>query len=222
MSNKEEIKMESKICPYCKMTIPKRATKCPYCQERIGFANEMVKFGNALIWLGIFIFIFLLIFCLLGCISIDLGFTSIEEKLTDPNWIAARITIERDDFRKMTIFRGPWIEAYLGDGLRLCAYKKADLEYQIYLQVNPFSSWHSYDYAYDSDGKKLWMTSQFRPVVSWIVQDCFISVSKKYLQNHSSSGIRFKLYPEEMKEKVFFIPPAYIQAFLSVTEDVQN
>ena len=216
--------MESKICPYCKMTIPKRATKCPYCQERIGFANEMVKFGNALIWLGIFIFIFLLIFCLLGCISIEetSNISYDPRRLTDPNWIAARITTEKDDYKKLITISGPWV-GYIYK-IKLRAYKQYDKDnyfsYDLYIITYP-GSW-TYEYAYDSDGKKLWMTSQFDIVAGDIRQHIFIDVNRKYLENHSSSGIRLKLYPEGWREEIHFIPPAYIQAFLSVTEDMQN
>jgi len=55
-------KRKAKICSYCKASIPKKATKCPCCGERIGFINETIKLGTALMWIGIAIFLFLLFF----------------------------------------------------------------------------------------------------------------------------------------------------------------
>ncbi|MEO6024533.1 MAG: hypothetical protein ABIP64_15745, partial [Burkholderiales bacterium] len=83
--------------------------------------------------------------------------------------------------------------------------------------------WRFYDRAFDSDGQELQTTEISRKVVECKRRVCShlehlgIKVTRVYLETKQESGVRFKVIGKS-GEEVFYIPPAYIRAFLSVTK----
>jgi len=173
------------------------------------------------------------IITLTGCISISTErFDAFSE---DPNSIAAKIIVERDDFRKLTTFTGPTCmeclrESTIPGWLRSQTYlfltaSKSDsvnlMFYAIVIHIIYWDDdWRFYDSAYDKDGEKLRVKEISRKVIGCSSINCTfrenlcLLISRKYLEDHKASGITFKLYGSG-DEATFFVPPAYVQTFLS-------
>ena len=147
--------------------------------------------------------------------------------------IAQAITVEHDEFEKITTYKGPKYEVNPDESfpalrtfLFLRAWKPDSLPvvtYHIYVRACYRSvDWRFYEQAYDSDGKRLDTTVIDRDVVDCSGYRCYyaehvgININKEYLENHANTGIRFKL-AGRAGEEVFIVPPTYIMAFLHVT-----
>ena len=148
------------------------------------------------------------------------------------NWgnsleIANAIEIEYDEFEKVTRYIGPFYDPppYGGGEVFIRAWKyetRPVIKYQIYVRAFYDGDWRYYEWAYDSDGKKLDTIVIDREVVDCTEFDCYyyehigINVDREYLENHQYNGIRFKV-KGRAGEQIFSIPPTYIIAFLNIT-----
>lgn len=152
----------------------------------------------------------------------------------DPQAIASRVRIEPDEFTKVTSFIGPNCAAdtFAGDMVAIRAWKSREgtLEYQVYVKdaytyeiIRGGSGWRHYTEAYDSDGNRL-TTRIISRTLDWCgrnvcayIESLGIDVTKAYLEERSARGMIFKI-SGTAGEEVFSIPPAYVQAFLSVVK----
>lgn len=135
---------------------------------------------------------------------------------------SSRVKIERDEFKKVITFTGPDIAGFF-DAVYIRAWKfinTSNFEYQIYVMDQYDGDWRFYNSAYDSSGNRLDTLLISREVGSCSTYSCShyehigINVSKEYLDNHLSNGIKFKV-SGNAGEQVFYIPGAYIEGFLS-------
>lgn len=136
--------------------------------------------------------------------------------------VSDAITTEYDEFRKITSFKAPEIIQTDRNRLLLRAFKEdsGNTIYQIYT-ANMSNGWVFYNSVYDSDGNKLNFTKISSQVVSCVGggrclvrEDIGVNISRDYLEKHQSTGIRFKASGRN-GESIYFIPGAYIRAFLS-------
>lgn len=144
----------------------------------------------------------------------------------DPKKVVAKLKTERDEFKKQTRFTGPNTASEDYDLLMLRA-TKADatgaVSYQIYIADYYSGEWRFYNSTYDSNGAKLETIVISRDVTGCDRTGCghkehlAIPVTLKYLEESTSSGIRFKI-SGKAGEEVFFLPGPYIQTFLSVAK----
>lgn len=152
---------------------------------------------------------------------------------SDPADIAKGVQVQQDDFRKVTSFIGPnCAPDPMEDTLKLRAFKGRDgtTEYQVYVADEytsdigrSGSGWRFYNNALDSDGTRLEMITISRSVDTCGRYRCFhteiigVQVSREYLEERTARGLRFKIGGTG-GEEVFWVPPAYVQAFLSVAK----
>lgn len=148
----------------------------------------------------------------------------------DPQSITEMIRVERDDYKKITYITGPNLITdsghYSGDSLLIFAAKPdvgGNIGYQIYIMDHYYGNWRFYDSAYDSNGNRLETITVSRETVKCGSTGCIhdetlsIIVTRAYLENNQSSGIRFKVSGKGGEEE-YSIHSAYIKAFLSVAK----
>lgn len=159
-----------------------------------------------------------------GCLGINWN---------DPNSIRNAIRVEDDPFSQTTKFVGPNAAAdQIADGLVIRAWKTRNgaITYQIYIEddyTHPIREgglgWRYYSEASDSDGNQLPTTVLSRDLrrcghnVCFYVEVVGVEIDRKYLEERQTRGIRLKISGTNEKE-IVWIPPAYVQAFLSVTQ----
>ncbi len=145
---------------------------------------------------------------------------------SDPQAVSSAISVQRDDFKKITNYKGPNASPNIFDRLFLRAWKTDEtgsINYQIYVMDYYDGDWRFYNSAYDSNGNRLDTTIISRDVGSCSRYGCShyehlgLNVSREYLEKNQESGIRFKL-SGKAGEEVFFIAGGYIKAFLSVAK----
>lgn len=146
--------------------------------------------------------------------------------LTATDW-QARVKTKYDEFKKVTTYEGGEISRSYVDAMFLRAWrydsKRDEVVYQIYVADYYNGEWRFYDEAWDSNGKRLDTTLIARKVGSCTSSGCNhfehvgVNVTKAYLEQAQAEGVRFKLSGRS-GEQVFFLPPAYIGAFLAATE----
>lgn len=151
----------------------------------------------------------------------------------NPIEIANAVRIEQDDFKKMTTFTGPNCAADQPDDIvRLRSWKLrgSTLGYQIYVSdeyTYPIGGrrpgWRLYSEVFDSDGNRL-PTTLINRHLDWCgsnvcsyIETLGVDIGISYLEARKDRGIKFKISGNN-GEEVFSIPPAYIQAFLSVVQ----
>ncbi|MEG0082640.1 MAG: hypothetical protein RR775_12170 [Massilia sp.] len=141
----------------------------------------------------------------------------------DPAQIALRTEVKHDEFKKVTEYRTPSVVRELwGGDIFIRGWKndgETETKIQIYVIDNYAGEWRFYNSAYDSNGNKLSFQSIDRSVLSCrrgctYSEHLAINVSKKYLQDNGSDGIRFKI-SGKAGETVKFVPAAFIKGFLS-------
>ena len=144
--------------------------------------------------------------------------------LSDPQAIAREISIQHDDFKKITSYTGPEADINWITELFIRAWKDDKtgiFAYQIYVKDYYEGDWRIYDSAYDSEGNSLDVTQISRQVESCRYSRCShyehlgINITREYLEKNQESGIRFKVIGRA-GEEIFTIPSAYIKAFLSI------
>lgn len=166
--------------------------------------------------------IFTMIICLIILSSCRGGMVNV----TDSKTAIASISIEHDDFKKVTKYTGPNI-ASRPDEVLIRAWKSdktGTIDYQIYVKESYFYGWRYYDSVYDANGNKLNTTIIDRKF--WIdfakvqiyEEYLGIEVTREYLEKNQDSGITFQISGKSDKKEVFFIPSAYIKSFLSVVK----
>ena len=167
------------------------------------------------------------IFILNGCI--------VPEPPVEPkpkiNWdnvqsISNAISVEHNTQYKTTRIRGPNSASDILDTVMLRAWKSEqhnEITYQIYLVDYYHGDWHLYNKAEDAEGNHLSITLNSRDISSCDYATCshyehlVMDVSRKYLENNKMNGLVIRISGSGGEEN-FFISPAYIQAFLSVTK----
>lgn len=144
---------------------------------------------------------------------------------TNANVISSQILVTKDNFKKQILYVGPkYTEFSTGGYVLLRAWKDAsnNSAYQIYVKDWYPGEWRFYDSAYDSKGNELDTISIDRKVDSCNKLGCSfeehvgINVTRNYLMQNRLTGISFKL-SGRAGEKVLYIPPAYIEAFVKST-----
>lgn len=139
--------------------------------------------------------------------------------------VATAVRVSRDDFKKVTNYRGPDIEAGAFDSLFLRAWKPdgAQTNYQVYVADYYTSEWRFYTSADDSDGTRLNVTLIDREVGSCSryggcshFEHMGINITRDYLERKAESGMTFQISGRGGKE-VFFIPGFHIKGFLAST-----
>ncbi len=147
------------------------------------------------------------------------------------NWndvqsIASAISVQRDDLKKITNFKGPSCSSSILDTVLLRAWKSDEdgrTSYQIYVIDYYHGAWRFYDTASDSKGNNLDIKLNSRDVSSCDYFTCAhqehlgINVSREYLEENQENGIVFSLKGKG-REETFIIPSTYIKAFLSVVK----
>lgn len=154
----------------------------------------------------------------------------------DPNdkaAVASKVTVERDDFKKLTQYKGPKIELtdinmflvgtwYTQINLRAWKIDSGSSTYQIYVEAN-HQSWMFFDTAYNSNGDQLNTTVIAREVGSCNTDSCWhreilgLNITREYLEKNTTNGISFQISGQNGKAS-YTIPPAYVQAFLSAVK----
>lgn len=146
--------------------------------------------------------------------------------VSDPQAVSGAISIQRDDFKKTTNYKGPNASPDILDQVFIRAWKTdatGSITYQIYVMDYYNGDWRFYHSAYDSNGNSLNTTQISRDVGSCSRYGCSheehlgLNVTREYLEKNQDSGIRFKV-SGKAGEEVFFIPGGYIKAFLSVAK----
>lgn len=146
--------------------------------------------------------------------------------VADPQAVSAAISVQRDDFKKITNYKGPNASSDILDLVFLRAWKTdatGSVTYQIYVMDHYYTDWRFYSSAYDSNGNSLDTTLISRNVGSCSQYGCShdehlgLNVSQAYLENNQDNGIRFKV-SGKAGEEIFFIPGGYIKAFLSIAK----
>ena len=166
-----------------------------------------------------------------GCAAL-VGAPPTKANWTEPAAVAPTVRVERDDFKKLTLYIGSKLsmgnnefgEPNL-DLLLIRAWKPdiGSMSYQIYVADYYRGPWRFYSSAYDSNGNLLDTSLISRDVLSCRGDTCThaesvgLNVSREYLEKAQSTGISFKLSGKG-GEAVFSIPPGYVQAFLSVAK----
>jgi len=147
------------------------------------------------------------------------------------NWndvqsIASAISVQRDDLKKTTNFKGPNSSKGVLDTVLLRAWKSdenGEFSYQIYVVDYYHGDWRFYDTASDSKGNNLVIKLNSRDVSSCDYFTCAhqehlrINVSQEYLEKNQEDGIVLKVSGKG-GEETFIILPTYIKAFLSVAK----
>ncbi|MBP6279882.1 MAG: hypothetical protein KA388_09000 [Rhodocyclaceae bacterium] len=142
----------------------------------------------------------------------------------DPQAVLRAIGVKRDEFEKVTNYIGP-NAANKPDSLFIRAVKTdaGRMTYQIYVMDQYDGEWRFYNSAFDSNGTKLNTTQISRDVIACGSSSCIqqehlgLNVSREYLEKAQQLGIRFKV-SGRAGEEIFFIPSAYIRAFLAVAK----
>lgn len=140
---------------------------------------------------------------------------------TPEDW-ARGVRSERDDYRKVTTYRGQQLER---DGSvvflrahQLDAAPKPAI--QIYVAAYYGGGWRFYDSAFDREGKVLPVTVINREVSGCSRYGCGhiehigLAVDDAYLASRQGSGIDFQLSGKGGKDQ-FYLPGGYIEAFLA-------
>jgi len=140
----------------------------------------------------------------------------------DTQSIAAQISSTRDESRPLITYEGPAYDVkdigrYL---IRAWKYDKDNsVTYQIYVRDHYSDDSGFYGSAYDSDGNKLNTVPISREDGSCITGTCWyytplgINMEHDYFKKFKDTGISVTLL-DKTGENIFFIPPAYIKAFL--------
>ncbi len=167
------------------------------------------------------------IFMLAGCAEPGLNIAPRPKiNWNDVQSITSAISIQRDDLKKTTNFKGPNSSKGILDTVLLRAWKSDEgggFSYQIYVIDYYHGDWRFYDTASDSKGNILNITLNSRDVSSCDYSTCAhhehlgMNVSREYLEKNQENDIIFKISGKG-GEETFIIPSAYIKAFLSVAK----
>jgi hypothetical protein len=146
--------------------------------------------------------------------------------INDPQAIASKVSVQRDDFMKIVNYIGPNVAEENASRLLIRVWKNEQspsTSYQIYVSHAFFNEWRFYDSAYDSNGERL-DTSKIDTNASMCdrygcmyTETVGLNVTRGYLEKNKGTGIKFKVSGRK-GEAVFSLSGAYIQGFLSVVD----
>jgi hypothetical protein len=140
--------------------------------------------------------------------------------LTDDAQVAVMTRATHDEYKKTTSFKG--VNASRDNYLVLRGWRDdrtKSTEFQVYITSYYSGQWRFYSEAYDSEGNRLDFVSIDQHVASCGSYSCRYSetiglnVSRQYLEDHRTTGIRFKV-SGKAGEFTDFLPAAYIKGFL--------
>lgn len=145
---------------------------------------------------------------------------------TRPEYAAALVTVKNDEFKKSLEFTGPnCAPPSSADSVFLRAWKSKDgtLSYQVYVRHVYQGEWKFFDSAWDSNGARLDVIPISRNVSNCYGGACTlnehigINISQIYLDRAAMTpeGMTFKV-EGKAGQKIFSLPPAYIEGFLTV------
>lgn len=153
--------------------------------------------------------------------------------MSDPQVVANSITVERDNFKKITRYEGPNVTAGLESGLSglsdtvlIRAWKQdktGEISYQIYINDYFEGDWRMYDSTYDANGNNLETIKITHDIVTCVKSICSgyesigVNISREYLEKNKASGIQLKISGNG-GENTFSIPGGYIDGVLSVVK----
>lgn len=131
----------------------------------------------------------------------------------------------RDEFRKVTEYRGADALPYLQDDVFIRAWRPDGqaVKYQIYVVDYYIGDWRFYSSANDINGKSHDVTMISRDVISCSRFGCSktetmgLNVGRDYLEQHRQTGITFKLFGRA-GEQVFTLPQDHIASFLDAVK----
>lgn len=136
--------------------------------------------------------------------------------------VTQAVDVKRDDFKKTTTYRGPYIQGKDSDTVYLRA-TKIDLDrsvvYQIYAVDFYYGDWRFLKDTYDINGNPLKSQVIDRKVHSCAGGSCLkgehigVEVSRDYLEKSIAQGIRIKISGKG-GEEIFAIPGPYVKGFL--------
>lgn len=167
-----------------------------------------------------------------ACVLIA-GCLSNPVKVDDATQVKSAIKIQRDEFRKTVYIAGPRFatrDGLTGHGvveeiaLEATVMEKGagSIAYSVYVMDYFNGGWRNYQKAHDINGKEFRAFRTNRDV-SCRSGSCgyyeylAIPVTRAYLQQHATSGIRMKISGAGGEEQ-FSIPAGYIAGFLSASE----
>lgn len=159
----------------------------------------------------------LLAFALVGCAGMNAPRVNAPPSVTE----------SRDEFRKVTQYRGTDVHANTMDTLFIRAWRPdgQPVKYQIYVADYYNGDWRFYTSAYDLDGKNHNVTLISRDVGSCSryggcskTETVGINVQRADLEKYRNSGLSFKLIGRA-GEQVFYLPREYITSFLDGVVD---
>lgn len=156
--------------------------------------------------------------------------------LTDRKGVHDSIEVSYDNFKKVTDYSGPkgYVKEYTSgwDVYMECSFlirawkfdKHEKTSYQIYV-TSVANRWRFHNGAYDSAGNRLDITEIDRSVgycdhqLGCALKEIIgVNVSEKYLENHRSSGMEFKVSSRKGSDIIINIPANYIAVFLDKTK----
>lgn len=147
-----------------------------------------------------------------------------QHDLSDPVTVRTQTTKTYDEFKKITTYLGPDLSPVRYEALLIRAFgpDARNMMYQIYVRDQYGKQWRFYNSAYDSDGNKLEFLSISRDVGSCrygcdYYEDMGIGVSRQYLEQHKTTGLRFKISGRG-GEEIYQIPAGYVRGFLDAIE----
>lgn len=151
-----------------------------------------------------------------------------QKQVSLKQYVIESTTVQRDEFKKQLIYRGPntFRSGYIQVFIRAWKFEKDNsTRYQIYVSDYYDTAWRFYNSAYDSNGNQLDMTPISKEVIGCsrysgctYNETVGINVTKDYLQNNLESGIRFQI-SGKAGDNVFYVPGNYIKGFLHVLND---
>lgn len=150
---------------------------------------------------------------------------------SDPQAISSHVRVVNDPYKKVTSYTGPnCAQDPLNDNVNLRAWHSSAGEwtYQIYVDdeysyeiVRGGTGWRLYSAFHDLDGNNL-PIMKISSALNWCGRNVCsyqetlgITVARTYLEDRKDRGLQFKISGRG-GEETFYIPAAYVQAFLSI------
>ena len=144
--------------------------------------------------------------------------------LSDPSAVSGAVYVEYDEFKKNTLFQGPYIQPNSQDTHLIRVYVQDDESvaptYQIYVKTRYWTDeWRFYDRGFGIDGTPLEFALVDRDFTSSSYTEQFVfNVSREYLEKFKDnpSGLKIKYTCNDPSyDKIITIPGGYIQGFLN-------
>lgn len=164
------------------------------------------------------------------CASLLLASCASYVNPNNANEVATGITVSRDEYKKITVYRAPVFKSVRNQGLsqhigyvHLQAAKQDStglVIYGIHVRDTHFQkTWCHLNTAYDINGNRLEVQRMGSDVncmsaTCLFMEDVLVLVSRDYLEQHQNTGIKFQVSGSNGGEN-YTVSPAYIKAFLA-------